>query len=124
MSNPTPPAWRSIVTRYVIPLGAMVIAFAAGWTVGSGRASNDATTGWTDATVTVSSTEATVKADGKTYQFGQSLPGWLDKAGVWQENTWPVCLTDGFSGTVPVLVSTTAVDGTAITTVVAVHCAK
>ncbi|MCL2465845.1 MAG: hypothetical protein FWF02_07210 [Micrococcales bacterium] len=125
MSTPAQPAWRSAVSRFVIPLGAMVIAFAAGWTVGAGRASdNTPTTGWTDATVTVTGTQAKVKADGSTFEFGQSVPGWLDKDGKWQENTWPACLADGFSGTVPVLVSTTVVDSTSITAVVAVNCRK
>lgn len=120
MSTPTPPVWRSVVNRFVIPLAAMVIAFAAGWIVG-GRTAETPETGWTDATVTVAGTQASIKVGGATYEVGQSVPGWLDD-GTWQQNSWPTCLADGFSGTLPVLVSDTAVDGTSIKVVVAVDC--
>jgi len=95
----------------------MVIAFAAGWMVG-GRTGG---TSWTDAAVSVDGTRASVKVDGTTFQVDQVVPGWLDD-GRWQENSWPTCLADGFSGTLPVLLSDTTVDGTSIKTVVAVNC--
>ncbi|MCL2850052.1 MAG: hypothetical protein FWE61_08420 [Micrococcales bacterium] len=121
-STPTPPAWRSIVSRFVIPLGAMVIAFAAGWTVGNGHSTAEPTADWIDAKVVVTDTVANVKVGSATYEVGQSVPGWVDEAGTWQANGWPACLPDGFSGTVPVLVSSTTVDNTTITAVVAVSC--
>ncbi len=117
--TPTPPLWRSLVRRFVIPLGAMIIAFAAGWTVGGGRTAG---TDWTDAAVTVTGTQASIKVDDASFKVGQVVPGWLDADGTWQENSWPSCLKDGFSGTLPVLVSDTTVDGTSIKTVVAVDC--
>ena len=120
MSTPTAPspAWRSIVRRFVIPLGAMVIAFAAGWLAGAGSAGG---TDWTDAAVTVDGAEATARVDGTTFAIPQVVPGWLDD-GTWRDSSWPTCLTDGFSGTLPVLVSETRVDGTSIKTIVAVDC--
>ena len=96
----------------------MVVAFAAGWTIGSRHSDS---TDWTDAAVTVTGTQASVVVDGTTYEVGQTLPGWLDD-GTWKQNSWPTCLTDGFSGTLPVLVSSTSASGSTIKAVVAVDC--
>jgi len=100
----------------------MIIAFVAGWINGSGHASSGS---WTDATVTGTGAKAaTVVVGGDTYKVATSVPAWVDTDGTWRSSSWPACLTDSFSGTRPVLVSSTSADKHTVSLLVAVDCRK
>jgi len=109
---------RNVINRFVVPLGAMIIAFGAGWSIGASHADTD----WADATVEVDGTAATFSLDGSSYQVDGSLAAWVDTDGTVQRDSWPSCLKQTAATTVPVIMATTDVDGTAVTTVVAVDC--
>jgi hypothetical protein len=110
---------RAVIKKIVVPLMAMVIAFGAGWTVGAGRQN----IAWADGAVTVSDNTITVKV-GETTVMTNQPPAWVASSGAWHETGWPDCLgTLGtFEGTLPVVVTTSRVDGQDISTLLAIKC--
>ncbi|MCL2455559.1 MAG: hypothetical protein FWD18_09730 [Micrococcales bacterium] len=119
MSTPaTPSAGRAVISRVIVPLAAMVIAFGAGWTISAGQQKVD----WTDATVSVQGTSVSVQTGQRTVRAAETVPAWVDTDGTWRDQTWPACLPDGFSGTLPVAVTSATVANKTVTVLVAVDC--
>lgn len=111
---------RSVLNRYIIPLAAMAIAFAAGWSLGASRQKVE----WVDADVKVTDSIVTATVDNVTYTTTTELSMWIDEDGQTQTTGTPSCLTDGFDDTLSVAVGTALVSSTKTTVLIGVDCQK
>jgi hypothetical protein len=109
-----------LVRRLIVPLAAMIIAFGAGWSVGSGGQRPT----WQPAEVKVAGTTATVTVNGTSYSVTGAVPAWIDADGNRHASDWPTCFTtlDGSSARLKVVVSTLSIDKQSIDAVMAVDC--